>query len=174
MEGPRMSRGRGIDRPKRGPRELTIRLVSTATRWVFMVLEYTVVVVMPMLDGLFVEGGLLDGGMCSPQPSEGRNRLSEDHDQHQGMGHGTPQEASAIEEEEVGKAPRHRSQPFYASSHRTEVRGFAALSRDSLPFRLSAVSVAVNSRHVHMPGGHFSGVRVQRTSEKTSSGYLGE
>jgi hypothetical protein len=31
-----------------------------------MVLEYTVVVVMPMLDGLFVEGGLLDGGMYAP------------------------------------------------------------------------------------------------------------
>jgi hypothetical protein len=30
-----------------------------------MVLRCTVMVVMPMLDGLFVEGGLLDGGMRS-------------------------------------------------------------------------------------------------------------
>jgi hypothetical protein len=31
-----------------------------------MVLRCAVMVVMPMLGGLFVEGGLLDGGMYSP------------------------------------------------------------------------------------------------------------
>jgi hypothetical protein len=31
-----------------------------------MVLECAVMVIMPMLDGLFVEGGLLDSGMRSP------------------------------------------------------------------------------------------------------------
>jgi hypothetical protein len=56
---------RGVDRPERGPRELDIRFVRTATRLVIMVLEYAVMVVMSMLDGLFVEGGLLDGGMRS-------------------------------------------------------------------------------------------------------------
>jgi hypothetical protein len=56
---------RGIDRPECGPRELGIRLASTVTRSVFMVLKCAVMVVMPMLDSLVVEGGLLDGGMYS-------------------------------------------------------------------------------------------------------------
>jgi hypothetical protein len=57
---------RGKDRPGHGPRELGIGLARTATGLVFMVLEYAVMVVMPMLDGLFVEGSLLDSGVCSP------------------------------------------------------------------------------------------------------------
>jgi hypothetical protein len=32
----------------------------------FMVLEYVVMVVMPMLDGLFMKGNLLESGMRSP------------------------------------------------------------------------------------------------------------
>lgn len=57
--------GRGEDRPEHGPRELGIRLASTAARLMFMVLERAVMVVVRMLDGLFVESGLLDGGMRS-------------------------------------------------------------------------------------------------------------
>ena len=57
---------RGIDRPERGPRDLGIRLASTATRLVIMVLRSAVMVVMFMFGGLFVEGGLLDGSMRSP------------------------------------------------------------------------------------------------------------
>ena len=57
---------RGIDRPERGPRDLGIRLASTATRLVIMVLRSAVMVVMLMFGGLFVEGGLLDGSMRSP------------------------------------------------------------------------------------------------------------
>ena len=66
MERSCIESSRGIDRLECGRRELGIRLASTATRLVIMVLEYAVMVVMPMLGGLFVEGGLLDGGMYSP------------------------------------------------------------------------------------------------------------
>jgi hypothetical protein len=65
MERSCIEDGGGIDQPERGPRDLGVRLVSTATRLVIMVLICAVMVVMPMLDGLFVEGGLLDGGMYS-------------------------------------------------------------------------------------------------------------
>jgi hypothetical protein len=66
MERSCIDSGRGIDRPECGPRELDIRFASIATRSVIMVLRCAVMVVMPMLGGLFVEGGLLDGGMYSP------------------------------------------------------------------------------------------------------------
>ena len=65
MERSCIDSGRGIDWPQRGLRELGVRGASTTTRSVFMVLKCSVMVVMRMLDGLFVEGGLLDGGMCS-------------------------------------------------------------------------------------------------------------
>jgi len=39
-------------------------------------------VVMPMFDGLFMKGDLLESGMRSSSPSEGRDGLGEDHDQH--------------------------------------------------------------------------------------------
>jgi hypothetical protein len=61
-----IGRSRGKDRPEHGPRELGIRLVSTASRLVFMVSECAVMVVIPMLDSLFVEGGLLDSSVRSP------------------------------------------------------------------------------------------------------------
>jgi hypothetical protein len=66
MERSYIDSGRGIDRPECGRRELSIRLARTATRLVFMVLECAVMVMMPVLGGLFVESGLLDGGMYSP------------------------------------------------------------------------------------------------------------
>ena len=56
----------GIDWPERGSGDLGVRLASTATRLVIMVLSCAVMVVMPMLDSLVVESGLLDGGMYSP------------------------------------------------------------------------------------------------------------
>ena len=65
MEGSCIKSGGSINQPERGPGDLGIRLASTATRLMIMVLRCTVMVVMPMLDGLFVEGGLLDGGMRS-------------------------------------------------------------------------------------------------------------
>ena len=66
MERSCIDSGRGIDWPQCGLRELGVRGVSTTTRSVFMVLKCSVMVMMRMLDCLFVEGGLLDGGMCSP------------------------------------------------------------------------------------------------------------
>ncbi len=65
VAGSRMSRGRGKDQPQRGPGELGIRLASTATRSVIMVLRCGVMVEMPVLHSLLVEGDLLDGGMYS-------------------------------------------------------------------------------------------------------------
>jgi hypothetical protein len=61
-----MGRGRGKDWLERGPRELGIRFTSTAIRLLFMLSECAVMVVMPILEGLFVEDGLLDSGMRSP------------------------------------------------------------------------------------------------------------
>ena len=66
MERSCIDSSRGIDRLECGRRELGTRLAGTATRLVFMVLGCAVMVVMPLLSGLFVEGGLLDGGMYSP------------------------------------------------------------------------------------------------------------
>jgi hypothetical protein len=61
-----MGRGRGKDRLERDPRELGIRFTSTTIRLLFMLSECAVMVVMPILEGLFVEDGLLDSGMRSP------------------------------------------------------------------------------------------------------------
>jgi hypothetical protein len=108
LERPCIGRGRGIDRPECGPRELGVcLLVSTATRSVFMVLECAVMVVMRMLDCLFMEGGLLDGGMRSPQPGQGRDWLGEDHDHDQGTRRHNPQQ-SAIEELTLMRRPSHQ------------------------------------------------------------------
>ena len=80
MERPCIGSSRGIDWPKHGLRELGVCLASTTTRSVFMVLKRAVMAVMPMLGCLFVEGSLLDGGMRSSLPSDGRDGLGEDHD----------------------------------------------------------------------------------------------
>jgi hypothetical protein len=112
--------GRGIDRPERGPRALGVcLLISTATRSVLMVLECAVMVVMRMLDGLFMEGGLLDGSMCSPQPGQGRDWLGEDHDQHQDTRRHNPQQ-SAIEEQILVRRPSYQPQTIlrYSSTFR--------------------------------------------------------
>ena len=66
MERSYIDSRRGKDRPEHGPRELGLSLGDAATRLVFMVGRCAVVVVMPMLDGLFVEGSLLDSGVRSP------------------------------------------------------------------------------------------------------------
>jgi hypothetical protein len=108
LKRPHIGRGRGIDRPECGSRELGVcLLVGTVTRSVFVVLECAVMMVMCMLDGLFVEGGLLDGSMRSPQPGEGRNWLGEDHDQHQGTRRHNPRQ-SAIEEQMLVKRPSYQ------------------------------------------------------------------
>ncbi len=66
MERSHIGCRRGKDRPGHGPRELDIRLARAVTGSVSMVLECAVMVVMPMLDGLFMNGGLLESGMRSP------------------------------------------------------------------------------------------------------------
>ena len=115
MEGSRIGRGRGIDRPERGPRELGVCLDSTATRAVFMVLECAVMAVMSMLDSLFVEGGLLDGSMRSPQPGQGRDWLGEDHDQDQHIRRHNPQK-SAIEALTLMRRPSHQPRTILSYS----------------------------------------------------------
>ena len=55
--------GGGKDWPELRPRELSVRLASTVARMMFVVSEPTVMVEMRVLDGLFMESSLLDGGM---------------------------------------------------------------------------------------------------------------
>jgi hypothetical protein len=69
-------------RPGRGSREVDTQFAATAhTRSVFVVPGRCVMVVCPVLDGRLVEGGLLQGGVHTSQPSERRNGLGDDHDQ---------------------------------------------------------------------------------------------
>ena len=111
-----MRRGRGIDRPKHGLREQGLCLANPATRSVFVVLKCAVMVVVSVLGCQFVEGGLLDGGVCSSQPGECRDGLGEDHDQPQGIRRHNPQR-SVIEEQTLVRRPNHRSPSSY-TNHR--------------------------------------------------------
>jgi hypothetical protein len=67
---------------ERGSREADIRLAASAlTGSVFVVPGRSVMVVFSVLDGRLVEGGLRQGDVRAPQPSDRRDGLGEDHDQ---------------------------------------------------------------------------------------------
>jgi hypothetical protein len=83
--------------PECGSGEVDIRLIVCVLGLVLMVLQCAVMVVIPVLDGRFMKGSLLQGGVCATQPSERRNWLGDDHDQRQDMRRLGP-ERSGIEE----------------------------------------------------------------------------
>ena len=68
-------------RPEYGSGEVDIRLVVCVHGLVVVVLQCTVMVVVPVVDGRLVDGGLLQGGMCPTEPSQRRNGLREDNAQ---------------------------------------------------------------------------------------------
>jgi hypothetical protein len=59
-------------------------------------------VVFPILDGRFVEGGLLQGGMHPIQPGQGRNGLGEYHHQRQDVRGRRPQRPGIEEKDLMG------------------------------------------------------------------------
>jgi hypothetical protein len=56
---------------------------------------------MPGLDGLFVEGGLLRGGVSPAEPRKGRNGLRDDHEQRQDARGGWTQPSGAEERADI-------------------------------------------------------------------------
>jgi hypothetical protein len=68
-------------RPEYGSGEVDIRLVVCVLVLVVVVLQCSVMVVISVLDGRLVEGGLLQGGVCTTEPSQRRNGLRDDNAQ---------------------------------------------------------------------------------------------
>ena len=91
LEGLRMRRGRGELGPGRDLRKSGVRLTVSSRGFVLVVPGCAVMVVFPILDGRFVEGGLLQGGMHPIQPGQGRNGLGEYHHQRQDVRGRRPQ-----------------------------------------------------------------------------------
>jgi hypothetical protein len=91
-------------RPEYGSGEVDIRLVVCVVGLGLVVLQYAVMMVIPVLDGRLVEGSLLQGGVGPTQPSERRNWLGDDQDQRQNMRGHSP-ERSGIEEEALMGRP---------------------------------------------------------------------
>ena len=71
----------GEIRTEYGSGEVDIRLVVSVLGLVLVVLQCSVMVVVPILDGRLVEGGLLQGGMHPTEPSQRRDGLRDDNDQ---------------------------------------------------------------------------------------------
>ena len=84
-------------RTEYGSREVDIRLVVSVHGLVLVVLQCAVMVVVPVGDGRLMKGGMLQGGVCPPEPSQRRNGLRDDHDQRQDM-RGYGPDRSGIEE----------------------------------------------------------------------------
>jgi hypothetical protein len=59
------------------------RLVVCVLGLVLVVVQCAVMVFVPVGDGCLVEGGLIQGGVCSPEPSQRRNGLRDDNAQRQ-------------------------------------------------------------------------------------------
>jgi hypothetical protein len=68
-------------RPEYGSEEVDIRIVVCVLGLVLVVLQWAVLVVVPVGDGRLVEGGLIQGGMHPPEPSQRRNGLRDDNEQ---------------------------------------------------------------------------------------------
>lgn len=86
-----MRRGGGELRPGHILREPGALLIVPLPRAVFVVPGWPVMMVVPVLNGRFVEDGLLEGRVRATQPGEGRNGLGEDHDQRQDVRGRRPQ-----------------------------------------------------------------------------------
>jgi hypothetical protein len=83
--------------PERGPRDVGVRLAVSARGLVREVSRLAVVVGVPGLDGRFVEGGLLRGGVRPTEPRKGRDGLRDDHEQRQGVRGGCTQPSGTEE-----------------------------------------------------------------------------
>ena len=81
MKSARVGYRGGELRPEYGSGEVNIRLAVTVLGLVLVVLYCSVMVVVPMLDGRFVEGGLLQGGVHPTEPSHRRDGLRDDNEQ---------------------------------------------------------------------------------------------
>jgi hypothetical protein len=102
-----MGRGRDELGPGRDLRRQSgVRLTLPVAGLMFVVPGYTagcaVMMVFPILDGRFVEDGLLQGGMHPIQPGEGRNGLGEDYDQRQDVRGRRPQRPGIGEQDLMG------------------------------------------------------------------------
>jgi hypothetical protein len=75
-----------------------ICLVVSLHGWVLVALQRAVMVVVPVRDGCFMKGGLLQGGVCPTEPSQRRDGLGDDNEQRQHVRSYSPQQ-SGIEEE---------------------------------------------------------------------------
>ena len=95
----------GEPRTEYGSGEVDIRRVVCVHGLVLVVLQCAVMVVIPLLDGRFMKGSLLQGGVGATQPSERRNGLGDDHDQRQDDMRGHGPERSGIEEEVLMERP---------------------------------------------------------------------
>ena len=69
-EGLRMGHGRGELGPGRDLRKSGVRLTVSSRGFVRVVPGCAVMVVFPIVDGRFVEGGVLQGGMHPIQPDQ--------------------------------------------------------------------------------------------------------
>jgi hypothetical protein len=72
----RVGCGRGELRPEYRWGEVGIRLVVS----VLVVLQCAVMVIVPVGDGRFMKGGLIQGGVHPTEPSQIRNGLRDDND----------------------------------------------------------------------------------------------
>ena len=68
-------------RPEYGWGEVDIRVVVCVPGLVLVVLQCAVMVVVPVRDGRFMKGGLIQGGMHPTEPSKRRNGLRDDNEQ---------------------------------------------------------------------------------------------
>ena len=67
-------------RPEYGSGEVYLCLVVSVLGLVFVVLQCAVMVVVPVRDGRFMKGGLLQGGVCPTEPGQRRNGLGDDNE----------------------------------------------------------------------------------------------
>jgi hypothetical protein len=77
----RVGYGRGDLRPEYGSGEVDIRGVVFVHGLVLVVLQCAMMIIVPVGDGRFMKGGLLQGGVHPTEPSQRRNGLRDDNEQ---------------------------------------------------------------------------------------------
>ena len=81
MKRARVGCGGNELRPEYGSGEVDTRLVVSVLGLMLAVVQCAVMVVVPVGDGRLVEGGLIQCGVCSSEPSQRRNGLRDDNAQ---------------------------------------------------------------------------------------------
>ncbi len=97
-----MRRGGGELRTHSDLRQSGVRLAVPVAGLLFVVPGCAVMMVVPEIDGRFVEDGLLQGRMRPTQPGEGRNGLGEDYDQRKDVRGRCPQWPGIDEKQLMG------------------------------------------------------------------------